>query len=116
MKALDSIIECFFNAQIQAVSLRCGFFHIAKSLKGSKNMKKKLKKSLACLLATLLIFSTVPMSALADEAAAPVTVETVVEEAAPEPDAEPTATPEASIPFLRKNGRSVKITDFLGTP
>lgn len=61
-------------------------------------MKKKLKKSLACLLATLLIFSTVPMSALADEAAAPVTVETVVEEAAPdtEPDAEPTATPEAS--------------------
>lgn len=53
-------------------------------------MKKKLKKSLACLLATLLIFSTVPMSALADEAAAPVTVETVVEEAAPdtEPDAE----------------------------
>lgn len=98
MKALDSIIECFFNAQIQAVSLRCGFFHIAKSLKGSKNMKKKLKKSLACLLATLLIFSTVPMSALADEAAAPVTVETVVEEAAPdtEPDAEPTATPEAS--------------------
>lgn len=69
-------------------------------------------------MATLLIFSTVPMSALADEAAAPVTVETVVEEAAPdtEPDAEPTATPEASIPFLRKNGRSVKITDFLGTP
>lgn len=61
-------------------------------------MKKKLKKSLACLLATLLIFSAVPMSALADEAAAPVTVETVVEEAAPdtEPDAEPTATPEAS--------------------
>lgn len=61
-------------------------------------MKKKLKKPLACLLATLLIFSTVPMSALADEAAAPVTVETVVEEAAPdtEPDAEPTATPEAS--------------------
>ena len=37
-------------------------------------MKKKLKKSLACLLATLLIFSAVPMSALADEAAAPVTV------------------------------------------
>lgn len=69
-------------------------------------MKKKLKKSLACLLATLLIFSTVPMSALADEAAAPITVETVAEEAAPntEPDAEPkpestaepTATPEAS--------------------
>ena len=69
-------------------------------------MKKKIKKSLACLLAALLIFSTVPMSALADEAAAPVTVETVVEEAAPdtEPDAEPkpestaepTATPEAS--------------------
>lgn len=69
-------------------------------------MKKKLKKSLACLLAALLIFSTVPMSALADEAAAPVTVETVAEEAAPntEPDAEPkpestaepTATPEAS--------------------
>ena len=69
-------------------------------------MKKKLKKSLACLLATLLIFSAVPMSALADEAAAPITVETVAEEAAPntEPDAEPkpestaepTATPEAS--------------------
>ena len=61
-------------------------------------MKKKLKKSLACLLAALLIFSTVPMSALADEAAAPVTVKAVVEEAAPdtEPDAEPTATPEAS--------------------
>ena len=69
-------------------------------------MKKKLKKSLACLLAALLIFSTVPMSALADEAAAPITVKTVVEEAAPdtEPDAEPkpestaepTATPEAS--------------------
>lgn len=67
---------------------------------------KKVKKSLACLLAALLIFSTVPMSALADEAVAPVTVETVVEEAAPgtEPDAEPkpeitakpTATPEAS--------------------
>ena len=59
---------------------------------------KKVKKSLACLLAALLIFSTVPMSALADEAAAPVTVKTVVEEAAPdtEPDAEPTATPEAS--------------------
>lgn len=69
-------------------------------------MKKKLKKSLTCLLTALLIFSTVPMSALADEVAAPVTVETVVEEAAPdvEPDAEPkpestaepTATPEAS--------------------
>lgn len=69
-------------------------------------MKKKLKKSLVCLLAALLIFSAVPMSALADEAVAPVTVETVVEEAAPdtEPDAEPkpestaepTATPEAS--------------------
>ena len=69
-------------------------------------MKKKLKKSLACLLAALLIFSAVPMSALADEAAAPITVETVAEEAAPntEPDAEPkpestaepTATPEAS--------------------
>ena len=67
---------------------------------------KKVKKSLACLLAALLIFSTVPMSALADEAAAPVTVKPVVEEAAPdtEPDAEPkpestaepTATPEAS--------------------
>lgn len=67
---------------------------------------KKVKKSLACLLTALLIFSTVPMSALADEAVAPVTVETVVEEAAPgtEPDAEPkpeitaepTATPEAS--------------------
>lgn len=69
-------------------------------------MKKKLKKSLACLLAALLIFSAVPMSALADEAVAPVTVETVVEEAAPDTDpdaepkpestAEPTATPEAS--------------------
>ena len=75
-------------------------------------MKKKLKKSLACLLATLLIFSTVPMSALADEAAAPVTVTDEItavelkEAAAPgaEPDAEPkpeitaepTATPEAS--------------------
>lgn len=69
-------------------------------------MKKKLKKSLACLLAALLIFSAVPMSALADEAVAPVTVETVVEEAAldtepdaepkPESTAEPTATPEAS--------------------
>ena len=67
---------------------------------------KKVKKTLACLLAALLIFSTVPMSALADEAAAPITVETVAEEAAPntEPDAEPkpestaepTATPEAS--------------------
>lgn len=75
-------------------------------------MKKKLKKSLACLLAALLIFSTVPMSALADEAAAPVTVTDEItaveleEAAAPgaEPDAEPkpeitaepTATPEAS--------------------
>lgn len=75
-------------------------------------MKKKLKKSLACLLATLLIFSAVPMSALADEAAAPVTVTdeiTAVEleeaaapgaepDAAPKPEitAEPTATPEAS--------------------
>ena len=75
-------------------------------------MKKKLKKSLACLLATLLIFSAVPMSALADEAAAPVTVTDEItaveleEVAAPgaEPDAEPkpeitaepTATPEAS--------------------
>lgn len=67
-------------------------------------MKKKLKKSLACLLATLLIFSAVPMSALADEAAAPVTVTDEItavepEEAAAldtEPDAEPTATPEAS--------------------
>ena len=69
-------------------------------------MKKKLKKSLACLLAALLIFSIVPMSALADEATAPVTVKTVVEEAAtdtepdaepkPEITAEPTATPEAS--------------------
>lgn len=67
---------------------------------------KKVKKPIACLLAALLIFSTVPMSALADEAAAPITVETVAEEAAPntEPDAEPkpestaepTATPEAS--------------------
>ena len=75
-------------------------------------MKKKLKKSLACLLATLLIFSAVPMSALADEAAAPVTVTDEItavepEEAAasdadpdaepkPESTAEPTATPEAS--------------------
>ena len=75
-------------------------------------MKKKLKKSLACLLATLLIFSTVPMSALADEAAAPATVTDEItavepEEAAapgaepdaepkPETTAEPTATPEAS--------------------
>ena len=75
-------------------------------------MKKKLKKSLACLLATLLIFSAVPMIALADEAAAPVTVTDEItaveleEAAAPgaEPDAEPkpeitaepTATPEAS--------------------
>ena len=71
-------------------------------------MKKKLKKSLACLLAALLIFSTVSMSALADEADTPVsvTVETNAEEAAqdtepdaepkPEITAEPTATPEAS--------------------
>ena len=75
-------------------------------------MKKKLKKSLACLLATLLIFSAVPMSALADEAAAPVTVTDEItavkpeEAAAPDADpdaepkpeitAEPTATPEAS--------------------
>lgn len=67
-------------------------------------MKKKLKKSLACLLATLLIFSAVPMSALADETAAPITVTDEItavepEEAAAldtEPDAEPTATPEAS--------------------
>lgn len=75
-------------------------------------MKKKLKKSLACLLATLLIVSAVPMSALADEAAAPVTVTDEItavepeEAAAPDADpdaepkpeitAEPTATPEAS--------------------
>lgn len=75
-------------------------------------MKKKLKKSLACLLATLLIFSVLPMSALADEAAAPVTVTDEItavepeEAAAPDADpdaepkpeitAEPTATPEAS--------------------
>ena len=75
-------------------------------------MKKKLKKSLACLLATLLIFSAVPMSALADEAATPATVTDEItavepEEAAapgaepdaepkPETTAEPTATPEAS--------------------
>lgn len=75
-------------------------------------MKKKLKKSLACLLATLLIFSALPMSALADEAAAPVTVTDEItavepeEAAAPDADpdaepkpeitAEPTATPEAS--------------------
>lgn len=56
-------------------------------------MKKKLKKSLAYLLAALLIFSTVPMSALADEADTPVsvTVETNAEKAAQdtEPDAEP---------------------------
>ena len=67
---------------------------------------KKVKKPIAWLLAALLIFSTVPMSALADEATAPVTVKTVVEEAAtdtepdaepkPEITAEPTATPEAS--------------------
>ncbi|WP_418934159.1 VaFE repeat-containing surface-anchored protein, partial [Hominenteromicrobium sp.] len=71
-----------------------------------------LKKSLACLLATLLIFSALPMSALADEAAAPVTVTDEItavepeEAAAPDADpdaepkpeitAEPTATPEAS--------------------
>ena len=75
-------------------------------------MKKKLKKSLACLLATLLIFSALPMSALADEAAAPVTITDEItavepeEAAAPDADpdaepkpeitAEPTATPEAS--------------------
>lgn len=75
-------------------------------------MKKKLKKSLACLPATLLIFSALPMSALADEAAAPVTVTDEItavepeEAAAPDADpdaepkpeitAEPTATPEAS--------------------
>jgi len=75
-------------------------------------MKKKLKKSLACLLAALLIFSALPMSALADEAAAPVTVTDEItavepeEAAAPDADpdaepkpeitAEPTATPEAS--------------------
>lgn len=75
-------------------------------------MKKKLKKSLACLLATLLIFSALPMNALADEAAAPVTVTDEItavepeEAAAPDADpdaepkpeitAEPTATPEAS--------------------
>ena len=75
-------------------------------------MKKKLKKSLARLLAALLIFSAVPMSALADEAAAPATVTDEItavepEEAAapgaepdaepkPETTAEPTATPEAS--------------------
>ena len=67
---------------------------------------KKVKKPIACLLAALLIFSTVPMSALADEAATPVTVETNAEKAAqdtepdaepkPETTAEPTATPEAS--------------------
>ena len=73
---------------------------------------KKVKKTLACLLATLLIFSAVPMSALADEAAAPATVTDEItavepEEAAapgaepdaepkPETTAEPTATPEAS--------------------
>ena len=75
-------------------------------------MKKKLKKSLACLLATLLIVSAVPMSALADEAAAPATVTDEItavepEEAAapgaepdaepkPETTAEPTATPTAA--------------------
>jgi len=99
-------LSAFLLLKFKPCHFICGFFHIEKSLKGSKKMKKKLKKSLACLLATLLIFSAVPMSALADEAAAPVTVETVVEEAAPdtEPDAEPkpeitaepTATPEAS--------------------
>jgi len=73
---------------------------------------KKVKKPIACLLAALLIFSTVPMSALADEAAAPVTVTDEItavepeEAAAPDADpdaepkpeitAEPTATPEAS--------------------
>lgn len=69
---------------------------------------KKVKKPIACLLAALLIFSTVPMSALADEADTPVsvTVETNAEKAAqdtepdaepkPESTAEPTATPEAS--------------------
>ena len=52
-------------------------------------MKKKLKKSLACLLATLLIFSAVPMSALADEAAAPATVTDEITAVEPEEAAAP---------------------------
>ena len=64
-------------------------------------MKKKLKKSLACLLATLLIFSALPMSALADEAAAPVTVTDEITAVEPEeaaaPDADPDAEPKPEI-------------------
>lgn len=104
--------ECFFTAQIQAVSFYMRLFSYRKIFERKQKNEKKLKKSLACLLATLLIFSAVPMSALADEAAAPVTVTDEItaveleEAAAPgaEPDAEPkpeitaepTATPEAS--------------------
>jgi hypothetical protein len=111
-EALDFTLSAFLLLKFKPCHFICGFFHIEKSLKGSKKMKKKLKKSLACLLAALLIFSAVPMSALADEAAAPVTVTDEItavepeEAAAPgaEPDAEPkpeitaepTATPEAS--------------------
>jgi hypothetical protein len=111
-EALVLLRVLFYCSNSSRVFFRCGFFHIEKSLKGSKKMKKKLKKSLACLLATLLIFSALPMSALADEAAAPVTVTDEItavepeEAAAPDADpdaepkpeitAEPTATPEAS--------------------
>lgn len=73
-------------------------------------MKKKLKKSLACLLATLLIFSTVPMSALADEADTPVsvTVETNAEKAAQdtEPDAEPKPEITANRPRRRRRAQN----------
>lgn len=58
-------------------------------------MKKKLKKSLACLLATLLIVSAVPMSALADEAAAPATVTDEITAVEPEEAAAPGAEPDA---------------------
>ena len=58
-------------------------------------MKKKLKKSLACLLAALLIFSAVPMSALADEAAAPATVTDEITAVEPEEAAAPGAEPDA---------------------
>lgn len=73
---------------------------------------KKMKKTFACLLVAMLIFSTVPMSVLADEVVAPVIVTDAItaaesEEAAtpdakpsaepkPESTAEPTVTPEAS--------------------
>ena len=111
-EALVLLRVLFYCSNSSRVFFRCGFFHIEKSLKENKKMKKKLKKSLACLLATLLIFSALPMSALADEAAAPVTVTDEItavepeEAAAPDADpdaepkpeitAEPTATPEAS--------------------